>query len=71
MTQYGPSAFRRAMQARAGREQQARQHAVWRLLAALKRVDAATRHVKSGNKLIRADLWRELLAAAEALRGQR
>jgi hypothetical protein len=68
MTIYGPSSFRKAMEAR---EQQDRRHVVGRLLAALKRVDAATRHVKSGNKLIRADLWRELLAAAEALRGQR
>jgi hypothetical protein len=69
MTTYGPAAFRRAMEARAGREQQARRHAIERLLAAVKRVDMATRRVRSGNKLIRADLWREVLAAAEALRG--
>jgi hypothetical protein len=44
------------------------QHAVGRLAAAVRRVEEDTRHVRSGNGLTRADLWREVVAAAEALK---
>jgi hypothetical protein len=69
MTTYGPAAFRKAIEARAGREQQARQHAAGRLLAAIRAVDQDTRHIKSGCKLIKPALWKAVMAAAKGLQG--